>query len=122
MPTEHVAAVRAFNRFYTSRLGMVRGGLHRTPHPLAEARVIYELGAGPQPVTQLRTALAMDAGQLSRLLAKLEGAGLPPRERSAQDARRQTARLTEAGERSFAPLDRRSAAEVAQLLDGLSDH
>jgi DNA-binding MarR family transcriptional regulator/GNAT superfamily N-acetyltransferase len=122
MPADHVAAVRAFNRFYTSRLGMVRGGLHRTPHPLAEARVIYELGAGPQPVTQLREALAMDAGQLRRLLARLEQGGLLTRERSPQDARRQTARLTQAGEQSFATLDRRSAAEVAQLLDGLSDH
>src|SRR6185312_16225801 len=103
---DHVADVRAFNRFYTSRLGMVRGGLHRTPHPLAEARVIYELGAGPQPVAELRAALAMDAGQLSRLLAKLEQAGLLARERSLHDGRRQTAKLTQAGRRAFATLDR----------------
>jgi DNA-binding MarR family transcriptional regulator/GNAT superfamily N-acetyltransferase len=122
LAVEHVAAVRAFNRFYTSRLGMVRGGLHRTPHPLAEARVIYELGAGSQPVTQLRDALAMDAGQLSRLLAKLEQAGLLTRERSRSDGRRQTAQLTPAGEQAFATLDRRSAGEVAALLDGLPDH
>jgi DNA-binding MarR family transcriptional regulator/GNAT superfamily N-acetyltransferase len=119
---EHVAAVRAFNRFYTSRLGMVRGGLHRTPHPLAEARVIYELGAGPQPVAELRTALAMDAGQLSRLLARLEQAELLTRERSQSDGRRQTVQLTPAGEQAFAQLDRRSAAEVGQLLDGLPEH
>ena len=79
---ERVAAVRAFNRFYTSRLGMVRGGLHRTEHPLAEARVLYELGGGPQPVAELRTALAMDAGQLSRLLGKLERSGLVAREKA----------------------------------------
>ena len=36
--------------------------------------------------------------------------------------RRQTARLTPAGEQAFATLDRRSAAEVAELLDGLPDH
>jgi DNA-binding MarR family transcriptional regulator/N-acetylglutamate synthase-like GNAT family acetyltransferase len=118
---ERVAAVRAFNRFYTSRLGMVRGGLHRTEHPLAEARVIYELGAGPKPVAELRAALAMDAGQLSRLLAKLERGGLVARERSPQDARRQTARLTAAGAQAFATLDRRSAAEVAQLLASLPE-
>jgi DNA-binding MarR family transcriptional regulator/predicted GNAT family acetyltransferase len=122
MPTdERVAAVRAFNRFYTSRFGMVRGGLHSTPHPLAEARVIYELGAGPKPVAELRAALAMDAGQLSRLLAKLEHTRLITRERSATDGRRQTARLTEAGTRAFATLDSRSATEVARLLAGLPE-
>src|SRR5436853_7303981 len=106
---ERVAAVRACNRFYTSRLGMVRGGLHRTEHPLAEARVLYELGAGPQAVAHLRRALAMDAGQLSRLLTKLEAAHLIERRKSPDDARRQTARLTDAGEAAFATLDRRSA-------------
>jgi len=41
---EHVDAVRSFNRFYTRRLGLVRDGIVRTRHPLAEARVLYELG------------------------------------------------------------------------------
>jgi DNA-binding MarR family transcriptional regulator/N-acetylglutamate synthase-like GNAT family acetyltransferase len=122
VPAERVAAVRAFNRFYTSRLGMVRGGLHRTEHPLAEARVLYELGAtGPQPVAQLRRSLAMDAGQLSRLLAKLEATGLVERRKAPGDGRRQTARLTARGARAFATLDRRSAGEIAELLDGLPE-
>src|SRR4051794_2868769 len=119
---DRVAALRDFNRFYTRRLGMVRGGLHRTAHPLAEARVIYELGRGPQPVAALRRALAMDAGQLSRLLAKLQDGGLVARERAAGDARAQTARLTHAGEQAFATLDRRSADEIRALLGTLADH
>jgi ribosomal protein S18 acetylase RimI-like enzyme len=100
---------------------MVRGGLHRTAHPLAEARVIYELASGPQPVAALRRALAMDAGQLSRLLAKLERDGMVARERAAGDARAQTARLTRAGEQTFATLDRRSAEEVGGLLQTLPE-
>ena len=120
--SDRVAALRAFNRFYTSRLGMVRGGLHRTEHPLAEARVLYELGAGPRPVAGLRRALAMDAGQLSRLLARLEASGLVERERAPDDGRRQTARLTDAGEEAFATLDRRSAEEVQELLAALPEH
>src|SRR3954452_21860141 len=101
---ERVAQVRAFNRFYTSRLGMVRGGLHRTEHPLAEARVLYELGTGPRPVSELRSSLAMDAGQLSRLLTKLQSAHLIERRKPPDDARRQTARLTDTGEAAFATL------------------
>src|SRR5437868_1247579 len=57
--TDHIAAVRAFNRFYTRRLGLVRGGLVRTELPLAEARVLYELGHGePRETSELRAALA----------------------------------------------------------------
>ena len=44
-PTRADRRLRDFNRFYTSRLGMTRHGLHSTTHPLAEARVLYELGA-----------------------------------------------------------------------------
>ena len=101
---------------------MVRGGLHRTAHPLAEARVLYELGAGPLPVAELRRSLAMDAGQLSRLLTKLEAGGLVERRKAPDDARRQTARLTDHGRQAFATLDQRSAVEVAALLDTLPEH
>ena len=35
-----VAAIRAFNRFYTARIGALRDGLLATEHPLPEARVL----------------------------------------------------------------------------------
>ena len=70
---EQIAAVRDFNRFYTSRLGMTRNGLHSTTHPLAEARVLYELGAhGRSRRPRCASALAIDAGQLSRLIKRLQ--------------------------------------------------
>lgn len=118
---ERVAAIRAFNRFYTSRLGMVRTGLHRTNHPLAEARVLYEAGQGTTEVTDLRQQLKIDPGHLSRLLSKLESTGLLTRERSPQDGRRQRVRLTPAGLTAFHTLDHRSAEEVDGLLAGLSE-
>jgi DNA-binding MarR family transcriptional regulator/GNAT superfamily N-acetyltransferase len=119
---ERIASLRAFNRFYTGRLGLVRGGLVRTPHPLAEARVLYELGQRDETgVSDLRAALELDAGQLSRLLGRLEGDGLVTRERSAEDARRQRVRLTPRGAAAFATLDRRTAQQVGELLDALPD-
>ena len=70
---EDIEAVREFNRFYTSRIGLTRNGLYKTEHPLAEARVLYELGAnGITESSELRAALRIDAGQLSRLLKRLE--------------------------------------------------
>jgi DNA-binding MarR family transcriptional regulator/GNAT superfamily N-acetyltransferase len=116
-----VAAVRAFSRFYTSRIGVLEPGLLRTRHTLAEARVLYELAQGEQlAVTELRDRMAIDAGHLSRLLARLERQQLVARERSATDGRRQLARLTPGGVEAAATLDRRSDEEIAERLADLS--
>ena len=117
-----IEALRDFNRFYTARLGMTRHGLHRTTHPLAEARVLFELGAqGTQETTRLRETLQIDAGQLSRLLHRLRGEGLVERLPSPLDARRQRVGLTPAGEEAFRTLDQGSREEVGALLDALPD-
>jgi DNA-binding MarR family transcriptional regulator len=119
---DRIAAVRAFTRFYTNKVGVLRGGLHGSRHPLPEARVLFELGrAAATEVADLRRTLDMDAGQLSRLLARLDGEGLVLRERSAADARRQVLRLTAAGRREHARLDRGAVERWAELLAGLSD-
>src|SRR5919205_75584 len=70
-PADRIAAVRAFNRFYTARIGVLREGLHDTPHSLTEARVLFELGRnGPAEVADLRRTLAIDAGHLGRLVQR----------------------------------------------------
>ena len=121
MPDD-VAAIRAFNRFYTARIGALRDGLLATAHPLPEARVLYELGQRDTiDAGDLRRTLELDAGYLSRLLARLERQGLLARERSPDDARRQLVALTAAGRDAYATLDARSAAEIGTLLDGLAD-
>jgi DNA-binding MarR family transcriptional regulator/GNAT superfamily N-acetyltransferase len=117
-----VAALRAFNRFYTGQLGMLGPGFLSTPHTLAEARVLFELAQEDQvEVAVLRERMRIDAGHLSRLLGRLERRGLVARERSAADGRRQLARLTPAGEADFAVLDERSAAETGARLAGLGE-
>jgi DNA-binding MarR family transcriptional regulator/predicted N-acetyltransferase YhbS len=119
MPDD-VAAIRAFNRFYTARVGALRDGLLATAHPLPEARVLYELGQREQTdAGALRRTLELDAGYLSRLLGRLEEQGLVARERSPADARRQVVALTKQGQAAYATLDERSAAEIATILDGL---
>jgi DNA-binding MarR family transcriptional regulator/predicted GNAT family acetyltransferase len=125
MPTAaatDIAAIRAFNRFYTARVGALRDGLLATAHPLPEARVLFELGqCAATDVGDLRRALDLDAGYLSRLLARLEEQRLVARERSPDDARRQRVALTQAGRAAYRTLDERSSAEIATLLDGLRD-
>src|SRR3954447_25368890 len=120
--TDRVAAVRAFNRFYTNKIGVLRGGLHGSRHPLPEARVLFELGGTPTTeVAQLRQTLDMDAGQLSRLLGRLDDEGLVVRERSAADARRQVLKLTDAGRKEFRRLDRGAIEQWSALLADLPD-
>jgi DNA-binding MarR family transcriptional regulator/N-acetylglutamate synthase-like GNAT family acetyltransferase len=119
---DQIEAVRAFNRFYTSRMGLTRGGYLKTSHPLAEARVLYELGAhGPKETSDLKTTLDIDAGQLSRLLSKLATEGLIAREPSPLDARRQRVALTQSGTQTFTTLNERSANEIGDILDALPD-
>ncbi|GIH23057.1 MarR family transcriptional regulator [Acrocarpospora phusangensis] len=118
-----VAEVRAFNRFYTAVIGMLRAGMHDSPYSLTEARVLFELDrtAGDVEVGEVKRLLGLDAGYLSRVLARLEGDGLVRRERSAVDGRRQVVGLTDDGRATFAKLDEQSDAEVRGLLDALPE-
>jgi DNA-binding MarR family transcriptional regulator/GNAT superfamily N-acetyltransferase len=117
---ERVAQVRAFNRFYTNAIGVLRGGLLSTPYSLTEARVIFELAQRDvTAVADLRRALDIDAGYLSRILARFEAARIARRERSRTDRRRQVIRLTAHGRSVFATLDARSTEETRGLLERL---
>jgi DNA-binding MarR family transcriptional regulator/GNAT superfamily N-acetyltransferase len=119
--SDAVAELRAFSRFYTGRLGILGPRYLATPNTLAEARVLFELGQDEQiEVAALRERMRIDAGHLSRLLARLERRGLVARERSAADGRRQLARLTDAGAAEFALLDRRSAEQTGAQMARLS--
>ncbi|QFZ21768.1 bifunctional helix-turn-helix transcriptional regulator/GNAT family N-acetyltransferase [Saccharothrix syringae] len=115
-----VADVRAFNRFYTRVIGVLDRGYLSSPYSLTEVRVLFELAAGAREVPALRTALDLDAGYLSRILARFDRDGLVVRSASAADARRQVVELTEAGRSAFAELNARSDAEIGTLLGGLA--
>jgi DNA-binding MarR family transcriptional regulator/N-acetylglutamate synthase-like GNAT family acetyltransferase len=117
----HVSVAREFNRFYTAKLGMTRSSVYRTQFSLAEARVLYELGAGVNAVAALKRRTAMDGGQLSRLLKRLEADGLIERLPSPTDGRKQLVKLTGDGEDAFAALDETSREEVGALLDAAAD-
>jgi DNA-binding MarR family transcriptional regulator/GNAT superfamily N-acetyltransferase len=121
-PPEPVAEVRAFNRFYTNVIGVLREGLLETPFSLTEARVIFELAQRESTaVTDLRSDLDLDAGYLSRILSRFEASGLVVRERSPDDGRRQITRLSATGRDVFQTLDSRSAERVRELLTPLTN-
>jgi DNA-binding MarR family transcriptional regulator/GNAT superfamily N-acetyltransferase len=115
-----IDAVRRFNRFYTRRIGALRGGFLGSPFPLPEARLLYELGhRGQCTATQIGSELDLDAGYLSRLLQSLKRRGLVQARRSAADARASVLSLSAKGRRAFSLLDSRSREEVSGMLAAL---
>ena len=115
-----VAAIRAFNRFYTRKIGVV-DGVASTPFSLAEARVLYELAHREQATaTDIRKELGLDAGYMSRILREFEHRKFVTREQSKTDEREKFLSLTAKGRRAFAPLDERSNRDVEAMLEGLS--
>jgi DNA-binding MarR family transcriptional regulator/GNAT superfamily N-acetyltransferase len=111
-----IEALRRFNRFYTRRIGALRGGLLGSAFPLPEARLLYELGQREQcSATDLGRELDLDAGYLSRLVQSLRRRGLVLA-KPAEDARRSLLSLSAKGRKAFAMLDTRSRAEVSGML------
>ena len=119
-PGARIAAVRRFNRFYTRQIGVLAEHLNRSPFSLAEARVLYELAHQDRTTAAaLGTALGMDAGYLSRIMARFERRGLVARRRSRTDARRMPVGLTREGRAAFARLDTAAQGDVRAMLDRL---
>ena len=117
--TDQIRAVRAFNRFYTQRIGVLDPYLD-SEFSLTEVSVLYELAHRDQPTaTELARDLALDAGYLSRILRRFEGKGWLARVPSPADARQSLLQLTDAGHQAFAPLQQTSRDEAAALLGAL---
>jgi DNA-binding MarR family transcriptional regulator/N-acetylglutamate synthase-like GNAT family acetyltransferase len=117
---QRVQAVRQFTRFYTKELGILHEKLLDSPFSLAESRVLYELAHRRTCTAKdLSSDLDLDAGYLSRILARFARTRLIRRERSREDARHVYLRLTEKGRRAFQPLNRASSAQVSALLNRL---
>jgi DNA-binding MarR family transcriptional regulator/GNAT superfamily N-acetyltransferase len=117
-----VAAVRAFNRFYTRQIGLLRQGYLDSDFSLTEVRVLYELAHRDRTTaSELARELDLDAGYLSRLLRRFDRDGLVERTRSSADGRQTLLRLSDRGAAAFAPLDAAARDQIAALLGRLSD-
>jgi DNA-binding MarR family transcriptional regulator/GNAT superfamily N-acetyltransferase len=117
-----IARVRAFNRDYTRRIGVLSEGLLDSPYSLTQVRVMYEI-AHRRGVTagELAAELDLDPGYLSRMLKGFETKKLLVRTPAPEDGRRQHLRMTPAGMRVFAPLEKRSQEQVRGMLGALDE-
>jgi DNA-binding MarR family transcriptional regulator/predicted N-acetyltransferase YhbS len=83
--------------------------------------VLYEIakadGIAAKAVGEIT---GLDAGYLSRIVARLERDGVVARQPSAHDGRSTLLRLTAHGEQTFPAFDQRSAALVEGMIGGLT--
>ncbi len=117
-----VATIRGFNRTVTQRVGALTDSYLARDRPLAESRLLWEIGDHGCDVRTLRSRLGLDSGYLSRLLRSLESSGLVRVVAGEQDRRVRRAQLTSEGRRERALLDRRSNALARSMLDPLGDN
>lgn len=112
-----IAAARAFNRFYTSKLGVLDQRLLKSPFSLSEARVLYELAHRVDSAAkQIGIELGLDPGYLSRIVQKFDEDGLITRKPLPSDRRQYRLGLTAKGRQAFAKLERSSRDDVADML------
>ena len=118
--SEMINQVRSFNRTVTQRIGALHEDFLARDRPLAQSRLLWEVGSAGSDVRLLRSRLDLDSGYLSRLLRSLEQDGLVTVEPSEADARIRIARLTAAGQAERAELDERSDEAARAILQPLS--
>jgi len=133
MSSDPIQTARSFYRALTLRVGVFTDSFLGRGRPLAQSRLLFEIGREGADVRELRARLDLDSGYLSRLLRSLERHGLIEVTTARSDLRGRRACLTAAGleeleeldrlgdrfaEETFAPL---SEAERARLVAAMSE-
>jgi len=121
MDESQLKQIRRFNRLITRRVGALETDYLRRGRPLAEARLIFEIGADGVDLRTLRMRLGLDSGYLSRLMQSLKAQGLIAVARGGADGRRRRVSLTRKGNAERAAYDRLSDQLAASMLDALDE-
>jgi DNA-binding MarR family transcriptional regulator/GNAT superfamily N-acetyltransferase len=130
---DQIPAVRSFYRALTLRAGALTDRFLGRGRPLAQSRLLFEIGTEGADVRDLRSRLDFDSGYLSRLLRSLEEHGLLEVAPLETDLRSRRACLTVAGLEELKELNRLgdrfaegtleplSEAERARLVEAISE-
>src|SRR2546430_2986738 len=102
-----IAQIRRFNRTVTQQIGALEERFRGRDRALGASRSLFEIGPNGTEVRQVRARLQLDSGYTSRLLRGLEAEGLVRTARSSSDARVRCLKLTTAGRKELALLNRR---------------
>ena len=117
-----IAEIRSFNRRYTKWVGALDRHHLGSDFSLAEARVLYEIANRPNLLAKdIAGELGLDAGYLSRIVARFDKAGLIERKTSEKDGRAVSLSLTAKGRGLFGDLDRLAAKRMTSAIAGLDE-
>lgn len=112
-----IEAMRAFNRFYTDRIGILDRAYLKADYTLAEARIVYEIGTREQVLAvELVRDLRLDPAYLSRILKKFRERGLVLLTQDPTDGRSQRLGLTDKGRSEFETLAELSRSQLRQIV------
>ena len=121
MKADHVANIRAFNRFYTRVLGLLDKHILNSQYTLPEVRILYELATNENlTASDLIETLHIDKGYLSRIILDLRLKKLVQSKRSDRDARSLVLSLTKIGQREFRILNKASDLQLASIVEKLT--
>jgi DNA-binding MarR family transcriptional regulator/GNAT superfamily N-acetyltransferase len=111
-----IARIRHFNRAVSTEIGALDHSYLGRGRPLGAARVLCTIGEQGAVVSDLREALDLDSGLMSRLLRGLEDEGLITTSPCTSDGRRRIARPTQAGLAEIEAYDALSNKRAGRLL------
>jgi len=121
MKSSHIDEMRAFNRFYTSLIGILNKTFNSS-YSLPEGRVLQILHLHPGiSAREIIAELNIDKSYLSRILLTFGKRGLVSRKVSQADARSIQLSLTAKGQKEFQHIDDRTHEQVSQILSRLSE-
>ena len=121
MTNDTIAGIRAFNRFYTTVIGVTNHHILESDYSLTEARAMFEVHNNPgMTARELKAELQVDEGYLSRLITKLVKNKILLKKQSKEDKRIFALELSENGKKTFSRLNNRSSEDIARLIDHLS--
>jgi DNA-binding MarR family transcriptional regulator/GNAT superfamily N-acetyltransferase len=121
MDANDIRQVRSFNRITAEVIGAIDDEFLGRGRPMAESRLLWEIGPDGADLRDLRARLALDSGYLSRMLGSLGREGLVAIEARPDDQRVRRVHLTDVGQKERLELDRLSDGVASRVLSPLSD-
>jgi len=122
MKRKHITDIRAFNRFYTSIIGLLDQHILESRYSLPEVRILFELYHSENlTASDIVASLRIDKGYLSRMLLQFQKKKLVTRKWSANDGRAAYLSLTDKGKKEFETLNEASNKQIKKILETLTD-
>jgi DNA-binding MarR family transcriptional regulator/GNAT superfamily N-acetyltransferase len=113
--------IRAFNRFYTHKIGLITNRFLDSEFSLVQARFLFELDHNaPLYAADLSRKLGLSPDYMSKLISRFESMGLIRRTPSPQDGRKQFMELTPEGKRAYENLKEKTNSHIERMIRRLA--